>query len=471
MLDPTQYQDWQIAQEAEKGLPPVSYFQEQLGLLPQEIIPYGNTPKLDFMKIMARLSGKPDGKYIEVTAITPTPLGEGKSTTSLGLIEGLGKLGKRVGGCLRQPSGGPTMNVKGSAAGGGNALLIPMTAFSLGLTGDINDISNAHNLAMVALNARMQHERNYDDAALAQRGLKRLDIDPERVQIGFVLDFCAQCLRKIRIGLGEGKMNGYEMDSRADITVSSELAGVLKQTLDISRAHDDLLDITIRPLADVWGIEDGRTEIPSQADIDIALRLVDVSKVSVDGDTLRISEPGMMLDLGAVGKGYGCDMAAEYLKGTDAAGACVALGGSIVVYGSKPDGTAWKVGVKDPRAGAGTTMGVISFGDGETAFVSTSGDYEKYFEQDGRRYHHILDPRTGYPAWNGTIAATVVCDNGLTSDALSTLCMLMDKDKAMKTIQEYGAEAVIIDEDKNVYVSEGLKDRFTITAEDYKLAE
>ena len=236
-----------------------------------------------------------------------------------------------------------------------------------------------------------------------------------------------------------------------DITVSSELAGVLKQTLDISRAHDDLLDITIRPLADVWGIEDGRTEIPSQADIDSALRLVDVSKVSVDGDTLRISEPGMMLDLGAVGKGYGCDMAAEYLKGTDAAGACVALGGSIVVYGSKPDGTAWKVGVKDPRAG--------------------SGDYEKYFEQDGRRYHHILDPRTGYPAWNGTIAATVVCDNGLTSDALSTLCMLMDKDKAMKTIQEYGAEAVIIDEDKNVYVSEGLKDRFTIMAEDYKLAE
>lgn len=99
-------------------------------------------------------------------------------------------------------------------------------------------------------------------------------------------------------------------------------------------------------------------------------------KVGVDGDTLRISEPGMMLDLGAVGKGYGCDMAAEYLKGTDAAGACVALGGSIVVYGSKPDGTAWKVGVKDPRAGEGTTMGVISFGDGETAFVSTSGDYE-----------------------------------------------------------------------------------------------
>ena len=234
MLDPTIYKDWQIAEEAEKKLPPVSYFQEKMGLLPEEIIPYGKTPKLDFIRIMERLKDKPDGKYIEVTAITPTPLGEGKSTTSLGLIEGLGKLGKNVGGCLRQPSGGPTMNVKGSAAGGGNALLIPMTEFSLGLTGDINDIMNAHTLAMVALNARMQHERNYDDAALAKRGLRRLDIDPSRVEFGWVIDFCAQCLRKIRIGLGEGKMNGFEMDSSAAIAVSSELMAILSVARDLA---------------------------------------------------------------------------------------------------------------------------------------------------------------------------------------------------------------------------------------------
>ena len=155
-LDPTVYKDWQIAEEAEKNLPPVDYFREKLGLLPEEIIPYGKTPKIDFIKVMKRLKDKPDGKFIEVTAITPTPFGEGKSTVSLGLIEGLGKLGLNVGGALRQPSGGPTMNVKGTAAGGGNALLMPMTEFSLGLTGDINDIMNAHNLAMVALNARMQ---------------------------------------------------------------------------------------------------------------------------------------------------------------------------------------------------------------------------------------------------------------------------------------------------------------------------
>ena len=241
MLDPTVYKDWQIGAAAERELPPVEAFRQKLGLLPEELIPHGKTPKLDFIRIMERLQSRPDGKYIEVTAITPTPLGEGKSTTSLGLIEGLGRLGKNVGGCLRQPSGGPTMNVKGTAAGGGNALLIPMTEFSLGLTGDINDIMNAHNLAMTALNARMQHERNYDDAQLAQRGLRRLDIDPARVQWSFVLDFCCQALRKMHIG-GDGKMDGYPMDTCANIAVSSELMAILS----VAR---DLPDLRRRPCA------------------------------------------------------------------------------------------------------------------------------------------------------------------------------------------------------------------------------
>jgi formyltetrahydrofolate synthetase len=245
MLDPTKYKDWQIAEDAEKNLPPVDYFREKMGLLPDEIIPYGKTPKLDFIKIMNRLKDKPDGKYIEVTAITPTPLGEGKSTTSLGIIEGLGKLGKNVGGCLRQPSGGPTMNVKGTAAGGGNALLIPMTEFSLGLTGDINDIMNAHNLAMVALNARMQHERNYSDEELAQRGLKRLDVDPERVEFGWVLDFCAQCLRTIRIGMGTTKNDGFEMNSKFGIAVGSELMAILAVARDLADLRERISKIIL----------------------------------------------------------------------------------------------------------------------------------------------------------------------------------------------------------------------------------
>ena len=179
--DPRKLMDWQIAEIAEETMPTIDEWQAKLGLKKEEIIPMGKLCRLDFMKIIERLKDKPDGKYIEVTAITPTPLGDGKSTTSMGLIEGLGKRGKNVGGCLRQPSGGPTMNVKGTAAGGGKALLIPMTEFSLGLTGDINDIMNAHNLAMVALTSRLQHERNYDDAELAKRKLKRLDIDPTNI--------------------------------------------------------------------------------------------------------------------------------------------------------------------------------------------------------------------------------------------------------------------------------------------------
>ena len=243
-LDPTVYKDWQIAEEAERTLPPVDHFREKLGLLPEEIIPYGKTPKLDFIKIMNRLKDKPDGKFIEVTAITPTPLGEGKSTTSLGLIEGLGKLGKNVGGCLRQPSGGPTMNVKGTAAGGGNALLMPMTEFSLGLTGDINDIMNAHNLAMVALNARMQHERNYNDEQLAKRGLKRLDVDPKRVEMGWVLDFCAQGLRNIIMGIG-GPKDGYLMESKFGIAVGSELMAILAVAKDLKDLRERIGKIVV----------------------------------------------------------------------------------------------------------------------------------------------------------------------------------------------------------------------------------
>ena len=242
--DPRKLMDWQIAEIAEEGMPSVEEWQEKLGLKKEEIIPMGKLCKLDFMKIIDRLKNRPDGKFIEVTAITPTPLGEGKSTTSMGLIEGLGKRKQNVGGCLRQPSGGPTMNVKGTAAGGGKALLIPMTEFSLGLTGDINDIINAHNLAMVALTSRMQHERNYDDAELAKRKLKRLDIDPSNIEMGWIMDFCAQSLRNIVIGLG-GKMDGFTMQSKFGIAVSSELMAIISIVRDLKDLRERLGNIVV----------------------------------------------------------------------------------------------------------------------------------------------------------------------------------------------------------------------------------
>jgi len=226
-LDPTKMKDWQIAEAAEETMKPVSQLAKEMGLQEDELIPMGRKlAKVDYERAHARLEGAPTAKYIDVTAITPTPLGEGKTTTAMGLIEGLGKLGKRVVGAIRQPSGGPTFNIKGSAAGGGLAQCIPLTPFSIRLTGDIDCITNAHNLAMVALTSRMQHERNYDDARLAKSNLKRIDIDPARIQMLWAMDFCAQALRNIRIGQG-GKMDGYEMDSGFQITVSSELMAIL----------------------------------------------------------------------------------------------------------------------------------------------------------------------------------------------------------------------------------------------------
>ena len=243
--DATKMADWQISEAAEEKMPTPDQWREKLGLQKDEVIPMGKLAKLDFLKIIERLKDKPDGKYIEVTAITPTPLGEGKSTTSVGLMEGLGQRKKNVGGCLRQPSGGPTMNVKGTAAGGGNALLIPMTEFSLGLTGDINNIMNAHNLAMVALTSRMQHERNYNDEQLQRlTKMRRLDVDPTRVEMGWIIDFCAQSLRNIVIGLG-GRQDGYTMQSKFGIAVGSECMAMLSIVKDLADLRQRLDKITV----------------------------------------------------------------------------------------------------------------------------------------------------------------------------------------------------------------------------------
>ena len=225
--------DYEIAEAAEKHLIKIRALAESVGLLDEEILPYGHyVAKIDYAAALKRLGDKPDGKYIDVTAITPTPLGEGKSTTTMGLVQGMGKLGLKVSAAIRQPSGGPTMNIKGSAAGGGMSQCVPLTPFSLGLTGDINAIMNSHNLGMVALNSRMQHERNYDDATLAKRGLKRLDIDPTRVEYGWIIDFAAQCLRNIIIGIG-GNQDGYMMQSKFGIAVSSEIMAILAVARDL----------------------------------------------------------------------------------------------------------------------------------------------------------------------------------------------------------------------------------------------
>ncbi|MEE9518073.1 MAG: formate--tetrahydrofolate ligase, partial [Candidatus Adiutricales bacterium] len=245
-LDPTKMQDWEIAEAAEANMKTVHELGETMGLEKEELLPHGHyVAKVDFTKVLERLKDKPDGKYIDVTAITPTPLGEGKSTSLMGLLQGMGKRGLNVCAAIRQPSGGPTMNIKGSAAGGGLSQCIPLTPFSLGLTGDINAIMNAHNLAMVALTSRIQHEFNYSDATMEKRNMgPRLDIDPENVEMGWIIDFCAQALRNITIGHG-GKMDGYEMQSRFAIAVSSEIMAILAVATDLKDMRERMGRIVV----------------------------------------------------------------------------------------------------------------------------------------------------------------------------------------------------------------------------------
>lgn len=244
-LDPIKHADWEIAEEAETRMKSVYQIGEELGLEKEELLPHGHyVAKLDFNKILKRLESKPNGKYIDVTAITPTPLGEGKSTTTMGLTQGLGKRGKNVVAAIRQPSGGPTMNIKGSAAGGGLSQCVPLTPFSLGLTGDINAIMNAHNLAMVAVTSRMQHEFNYSDEQLAKRKLKRLNINPRNVEMKWIMDFCAQSLRNITIGIGE-KLDGFMMSSGFAIAVSSEIMAILAVATDLKDMRERMGKIVV----------------------------------------------------------------------------------------------------------------------------------------------------------------------------------------------------------------------------------
>jgi len=242
--DPTKQEDWQISEIAEEDLD-FNAQCDKIGILPEERIPMGRKiGRVEYMKIKERLKGKKDGFYIDVTAITPTPLGEGKTTCTMGLIEGLGKRGVNVGGAIRQPSGGPTMNIKGSAAGGGISQLIPLTEFSLGLTGDINNVMIANNLAMVAMTSRLQHEFNYDDEQLAKIPLKRLNIDPKNVLMKWCFDLCAQALRNITIGRGT-KMDGFEMDSSFCIAVASEVMACLSMFSDLADLRKRLGEITV----------------------------------------------------------------------------------------------------------------------------------------------------------------------------------------------------------------------------------
>jgi methylenetetrahydrofolate dehydrogenase (NADP+)/methenyltetrahydrofolate cyclohydrolase/formyltetrahydrofolate synthetase/formate--tetrahydrofolate ligase len=216
--------DLEIAQAA--TLEPITAIAAKAGLTPDDLDLYGKYKAKVHLDVLSRLSGRQNGKYIDVTAITPTPLGEGKTTTTVGLTQALGRLGKNVITCIRQPSMGPTFGIKGGAAGGGYSQIIPMEEFNLHLTGDIHAVGIAHNLLAAAIDARISHEDELTDKQLAKLGLRRLDIDPYSITWPRVVDVNDRELRRIVMGLGT-KDDGRPRQSGFDITVASEVMAVL----------------------------------------------------------------------------------------------------------------------------------------------------------------------------------------------------------------------------------------------------
>ena len=216
--------DLEIARRAK--IRPILEIAREAGLSEDEVEPYGTYKAKVTLAALHSRSGKPDGRYVDVTAITPTPLGEGKTTTTIGLVQGLGRLGRRAIACVRQPSQGPTFGIKGGAAGGGYSQIVPMEELNLHLTGDIHAIGAAHNLIAAAIDARLFHERNSPPEAWEKTGLKRLNIDPYSVAWNRVVDVNDRALRQVVIGLGR-KADGVPREAGFDITVSSELMAIL----------------------------------------------------------------------------------------------------------------------------------------------------------------------------------------------------------------------------------------------------
>ena len=243
------------------------------------------------------------------------------------------------------------------------------------------------------------------------------------------------------------------------VNVSEETAELVSFALEMAEKTDGALEPTIYPVLRAWGFTTDTKQVPSQEEINALLGDVGHEKITLDGTLLTVPE-GMELDLGAVGKGYAGDLAAEAVRARGIECAILSLGGNIQAVGSRPDGTDWRVGLRSPWEDG--TLGVLRVSD---QAVVTSGGYENYFEdEDGNVYWHILDPETGYPAKSGLLSVTIICPQGRMGDALSTALFVMGPQKAEEYWRENGDfEMILVTEEGEILITEGVADRFTLS--------
>lgn len=252
----------------------------------------------------------------------------------------------------------------------------------------------------------------------------------------------------------------YAINQTGSGMLTEEASSLMKQALEICRRTDGALDLSIYPIVRAWGFTTGSYQVPDEAEIQALLPLVDYRKIQYDAATGTVTLlEGMEIDLGSVAKGYAGQLAAQMLREHGVQSALLNLGGNVQTVGTKPDGSPWQIGIKDPQGE--DAMMVLSV---EDQAVVTSGGYERYFEQDGQTYWHIMDPSTGHPADSGLISVTIVGDEGVVCDGLSTALFVMGLEKAADLWAQSGDfEAVFVTASGEVYITEGLRDRFALT--------
>ena len=252
----------------------------------------------------------------------------------------------------------------------------------------------------------------------------------------------------------------YAINQTGSGMLTEEASSLMEQALEICRRTDGALDLSIYPIVRAWGFTTGSYQVPDEAEIQALLPLVDYRKIQYDAATGTVTLPeGMEIDLGSVAKGYAGQLVAQMLRDNGVESALLNLGGNVQTVGAKPDGSPWQIGIKDPQGE--DAMMVLSV---EDQAVVTSGGYERYFEQDGQTYWHIMDPSTGHPADSGLISVTIVGDEGVVCDGLSTALFVMGLEKAADLWAQSGDfEAVFVTASGEVYITEGLRDRFALT--------
>lgn len=252
------------------------------------------------------------------------------------------------------------------------------------------------------------------------------------------------------------------INSEAETVLSDEVRDYITELLEVGKMSGGKFDIALGAVSDLWSFNDS-PRVPSTDELTEALSRSGSDKLSLSGNTLTRAD-GCIVDLGSAGKGIALDKVKSYLSDKKISSAVVSVGGSVLLYGKG----SFNVGVRDPWGEAGRSVMTVRLGAG---CVSTSGSYERCFEQGGKRYHHILDPDTGLPVENGLVSVTVISDSGLLSDALSTACFVLGAEGGAKLAAKYGCEAIFITEDKKVICTDGIKPNVTVLADGYTVVE